>query len=50
MKYTSLLLACIAILLAGSCTEDFEETNSNPNYPTKVGAQYFAPPGLTDLY
>lgn len=36
----------IILVLAGSCTGDFEEMNKNPNKPTEVGSQYLLPQAL----
>ncbi|PWJ60286.1 SusD-like starch-binding protein associating with outer membrane [Dyadobacter jejuensis] len=40
ITYRSLLMGLMALLIANSCTNDFDEINSNPNSPTLVKAQY----------
>ncbi|TDB65965.1 SusD/RagB family nutrient-binding outer membrane lipoprotein [Arundinibacter roseus] len=42
--FTSFALA--SVLTISSCTEDFEEMNTDPNSPTAIGAQYLLPTGL----
>src|SRR5688572_10694339 len=36
----------IILVLAGSCTGDFEEMNKNPNKPLEVSSQYLLPQAL----
>lgn len=36
-------LAGIMLVFANSCTDDFEELNTDPNNPTSIGAQYLLP-------
>src|SRR5688500_7300333 len=36
----------IILILAGSCTGDFEEMNKNPNKPLEVSSQYLLPNAL----
>jgi hypothetical protein len=35
-----MIVACLALVLAGACTDNFEETNTNPNQPGKVPTAY----------
>src|SRR5690606_39943156 len=42
----SRILTILVFCLAGACTGDFDELNTNPNSPTAVGAQYLLPSGL----
>ncbi len=44
--YIKTFFVAAALLIAGACTEDFEELNSNPNKPTEVNAQYLLPQAL----
>ncbi len=40
------LITLAASFVTGSCTNDFEETNQNPNKPLEVGSQYLLPQAL----
>jgi hypothetical protein len=39
-------ITLIILILAGSCTGDFEEMNKNPNKPLEVSSQYLLPNAL----
>lgn len=40
MKNIKLYLLSFAVLMAGACTDDFEEINTDPNSPTEVPPSY----------
>jgi hypothetical protein len=48
MKLTmkSYLITAATVLVMGSCTNDFEEMNKNPNKPLEVSSQYLLPQAL----
>lgn len=46
MKKYTLLSIAIAALLSVACTGEFEELNTNPNKPVKVGSQFLLPEAL----
>lgn len=53
MKNIRIYLLSFALLVAGACTDDFEEINTNPNSPTQVPPAYLlthAQRGLKDLF
>lgn len=39
-------IALSLMVMAAACTDDFEELNTNPNYPTSVDPQYLLPHAL----
>lgn len=46
LSIKTLILAFLAVLVVGACTDDFEELNTNPNKPTDVSPQYLLPHAL----
>ena len=46
LSIKTLVLAFLAVLVVGACTDDFEALNTNPNKPTDVSPQYLLPHAL----
>ncbi|WKN30604.1 SusD/RagB family nutrient-binding outer membrane lipoprotein [Porifericola rhodea] len=46
MPYKTLALLMVVLMWSPSCTDDFEELNTNPNYPVTVDPQYLLPQAL----
>ncbi len=44
--YIKSFFIAFTLLIAGACTNDFEELNSNPNKPMEVSPQYLLPQAL----